>query len=50
VVAHFQNSHYALRYLPNLRNPSSQWGEQISEEDKKEEFFLLATPIQKQRL
>ncbi len=50
VVAHFQNSHYALRYLPNLRNPSSQWSEQISEEDKKEEFFLLATPIQKQRL
>lgn len=46
----FSTEKYTLRYLPNHRGKESVWGDNISENDIQQEFFLLATPIQQPRL
>jgi hypothetical protein len=49
VMAFFPKEQYALRYLPALREAGSVWSETISAADRKEEFFLLATPLSNPR-
>jgi hypothetical protein len=43
-VALFDSNLYDLTYLPNLRSDKTKWAKDISDEDRKEEYYLCATP------
>jgi len=50
VVDFFNPVTYRLRYLPALREEQSTWKDTITETEQSEEFFLLATPLNHQRI
>ena len=50
VLNFFSDEKFKKAYLPNLRNLDTEWKEILSSEEKTEEFYFLATPINQPRL
>jgi hypothetical protein len=50
VLNFFSDEKFKKAYLPNLRKLDTQWTAELSAEERTEEFYFLATPIDQPRM